>query len=77
MYRSGGSRAAVLTYRDTTVSMARHRLSGAVHKVLYAEERITACLEHTAKLERPWNLRGCREEPQHLHSVTSNPANQN
>lgn len=51
-------------------------LPAPIHQVLDTQKRIAARLEDAAKLERPWNLRRRREEPEHLHGVTRQPAGQ-
>lgn len=56
--------------------MTRHssRLSIPIHEVLHAQKRVTASLEDSTELEGPWDLGGCREEPEHLHRVAGEPA---
>ncbi len=56
--------------------LGRRRLSTAIHEVLYAEEYIASSLEYAAELEGPRDLGGRREEPEHLHRITKQPAHQ-
>ncbi len=51
-------------------------LAVAIHHVLDAQERVARGLEHAAGLKRPRDRRRRREEPKHLHGVTSQPAGQ-
>jgi hypothetical protein len=45
-----------------------------INQILHPQKRITAHLENAAQLERPGYLAGRREEPEHLHEVTRQPA---
>lgn len=48
----------------------------SIHPVLNPKKGVTAGLEDTAELERPWDGRLGGEEPKHLHAVTEQPAGQ-
>lgn len=49
---------------------------GLVHEVLETQAAIARGLEDTADLECPRDLCSSREEPEHLHGITNEPAGQ-
>lgn len=51
-------------------------LSASVHPVLNSKIRVATSLEHTTQLKRPWDFTAGGEEPEHFHTVTRKPANQ-